>query len=120
MLQVRTLVRQEMASALERCDVLVCPVAPTPAYRLGEKVANPLTMYKGDLMTVNINLAGLPAVSLPCGLTTAAVGGGLSLPVGIQFIGRAFGEADLLRIAHIFEISGGGIGQQRPQVHASG
>ena len=94
--QVRTLVAMEMNKALASHDVLLCPTAPTPAYRLGENTKDPLSMYKGDLMTVNVNLAGLPAVVVPCG----SVDG---LPVGVQLIGRAFGEADMLHIAHVFE-----------------
>lgn len=102
--QVRTLVARGMAAALERCDALVCPAAPTTAYRLGEKSADPLAMYKGDLMTVNVNLAGLPAVVLPCGTDG-------DLPVGLQLIGRAFGEADLLGMAHVYEATAGtGVG----------
>ena len=109
--QVRTLVGREMATALSSYDALLCPTAPTPAYRLGEKTTDPLSMYKGDLMTVNVNLAGLPAVVLPCGMVAAAAGDGgengndttVSLPVGLQMIGKSFGEADLLRLAHIYE-----------------
>ena len=110
--QVRTLVGREMATALSSYDALLCPTAPTPAYRLGEKTTDPLSMYKGDLMTVNVNLAGLPAVVLPCGMVAAAAAGDggengidttVSLPVGLQMIGKSFGEADLLRLAHIYE-----------------
>lgn len=89
-----------MEAALGDADVLLCPAAPTPAYRLGEKTKDPLAMYKGDLMTVNLNLAGLPAITVPCG--TAQVDG-KALPVGLQFIGRAFGEADLIGVAHAVE-----------------
>ncbi|KAL4519381.1 hypothetical protein Ndes2526A_g00468 [Nannochloris sp. 'desiccata'] len=102
--QVRTLIAREMSAALNSCDALICPVAPTPAYKVGEKTTDPLAMYKGDLMTVNVNLAGLPAVVLPCGVVSD---GGESLPVGLQMIGKAFGEADLLYLAHVYEQTAG-------------
>lgn len=98
--QVRTLITREMSAALDDCDALLCPTAPTPAYKLGEKTSDPLAMYKGDLMTVNVNLSGLPAVSMPCGRVCVD---GIELPIGMQLIGRAFGEEDLLSIAHIYE-----------------
>ncbi|KAG1673670.1 hypothetical protein FOA52_010538 [Chlamydomonas sp. UWO 241] len=100
--QVRSLVRSEMTSMLTTYDVLLTPAAPTPAYRLGEKTTDPLEMYKGDLMTVNINLAGLPAIVVPCGYTQASAGSP-PLPLGVQMIGRAFGEAELLEVAHVYE-----------------
>ncbi|GLC34522.1 hypothetical protein PLESTB_001252100 [Pleodorina starrii] len=106
--QVRTLVQQEMTAALSSYDALLTPTAPSPAYRLGEKSADPLAMYKGDLMTVNVNLAGLPAIVLPAGYMAAAGAaaapeGGPQLPIGMQLIGRAFDEAGLLRLAHVYE-----------------
>ncbi|GFR42442.1 hypothetical protein Agub_g3349 [Astrephomene gubernaculifera] len=110
--QVRTLVQREMSGALQRCDALLTPTAPTPAYRLGEKASDPLAMYKGDLMTVNVNLAGLPAIVLPAGYVRvpagaaagdAAAGEGVQLPIGMQLIGRAFDEAGLLQLAHVYE-----------------
>ena len=102
--QVRTLVGREMTTALASFDALICPAAPSPAYRVGEKTTDPLAMYKGDLMTVNVNLAGLPAVVLPCGTMEEQ---GDTLPVGLQMIGKAFGEGDLLQIAHIYEQTAG-------------
>lgn len=86
--------------ALSTFDVLISPTAPTPAYKLGEKVSDPLAMYKGDLMTINLNLSGLPAVVVPCGFAQEE---GKSLPVGLQLTGPMFGEAAMLEIAHIFE-----------------
>lgn len=115
--QVRTLVQQEMGAALQRCDVLVCPTAPTPAYKVGEKTSDPLEMYKGDVMTVNLNLAGLPAVVVPCGFAQGGEGG-QQLPVGLQIIGRMFGEAQLLRVAHAFEQTACIAGARRPAVCA--
>ncbi|KAK9829343.1 hypothetical protein WJX72_005273 [[Myrmecia] bisecta] len=99
--QVRTLVRSEMNRALEQCDALLSPVAPTPAYKIGEVADDPLQMYKGDLMTINVNLAGLPAIAFPCGFDTVTAAH--KLPVGLQLIGRAFGEADIIQMAHVFE-----------------
>jgi aspartyl-tRNA(Asn)/glutamyl-tRNA(Gln) amidotransferase subunit A len=104
---VRTLVQREMEAALARFDALLSPAAPTPAYVIGEKATNPLEMYKGDVMTVNLNLAGLPAVVLPCGFSDAPGGG--RLPVGMQLAGRMFGEADLLALAHAFEQTAGAL-----------
>lgn len=94
--QVRTLVSKEMEDSLSKYDLLLSPVAPNCAFKIGEKTKDPLEMYKGDLMTVNVNLSGLPALSLPAG----KLGG---LPVGIQLIGRAFDEATLLRVGNVFE-----------------
>ncbi|KAF8071079.1 hypothetical protein HT031_001161 [Scenedesmus sp. PABB004] len=105
--QVRTLVADEMGAALARFDVLLCPAAPTVAYGLGEKAADPLAMYKGDLMTVNLNLSGLPAVVVPCGFAPAEGAPGGALPVGMQLVGRMFGEQQLLRVAHAYEQTAG-------------
>ncbi|EFJ09029.1 hypothetical protein SELMODRAFT_269599 [Selaginella moellendorffii] len=98
--QVRTLIQQDFKKALEDGHILVSPVAPSPAFKIGEKVLDPLSMYLGDLMTVNVNMAGLPALSLPCGLIEDE---GSKLPVGLQLIGNAFEEEELLRVGHIFE-----------------
>jgi aspartyl-tRNA(Asn)/glutamyl-tRNA(Gln) amidotransferase subunit A len=94
--QVRTLVRQDFTSAFERFDVIVGPTSPTVAFKVGERVDNPLAMYLSDLYAVSANLAGLPAISVPCGLADG-------LPVGLQFIGPALGEATILRAAHAYE-----------------
>ena len=112
--RVRTLIRREMTAALAGCDALLTPAAPTTSYALGAKTADPLSMYVGDLTTVNVNLAGLPAIALPWGLAPppeaeaaggAAAGVAGRLPVGVQLIGRDFGEAALLRIAHVCEVT---------------
>jgi aspartyl-tRNA(Asn)/glutamyl-tRNA(Gln) amidotransferase subunit A len=95
-LRVRTLIRRDFDAAFERFDALLGPVTPTPAFRLGEKVDDPLQMYLSDVYTVPVNLAGLPGISVPCGF----VGG---LPVGLQVIGRAFDEQTVLNVAHAFE-----------------
>ena len=106
----RAAVAREMASALAGCALLLSPVAPTTAYRLGEKLGgkggeDALGMFLGDLMTVNVNLAGLPALSLPAGFAPPAEGGEGRLPVGVQLIGRRFGELEMLRVAHVLEVT---------------
>ena len=95
--QVRTLIAQDYARAFEHVDVMAMPTCPTPAFRLGEKIDDPLQMYLADVFTVSANLTGLPAVSVPCGLTPHR------LPIGLQLIGRAFDEERVLRVAHAYE-----------------
>jgi aspartyl-tRNA(Asn)/glutamyl-tRNA(Gln) amidotransferase subunit A len=95
--QVRTLIRGDYDRAFERVDVVAMPTSPTPAFRIGERVEDPLQMYLGDVFTVSANLAGLPALSVPCGFTAAR------LPVGLQLTGRLFDEATLLRIGDAYE-----------------
>lgn len=96
-LEVRTLIKREFERVLQTCDMILAPVAPTTAYRLGEKTGDPLQMYLGDIYTVPVNIAGLPALSLPCGKDAEG------LPIGMQLIGRAFGEAELYQAAYAFE-----------------
>ncbi len=98
-LKVRTLVKQDFDRAFQQVDVLVTPTAPTQAFKVGEKVNDPLAMYLEDVCTVPINLAGVPAISLPCGFA-----GGL--PVGVQIIGKPLDEATVLRAAYALEQSG--------------
>lgn len=93
--QMRTLIRQDYQAAFEQCDVIVTPTAPTPAFRFGEN-SDPLQMYLRDLYTIPANLAGLPGISVPCGMVDG-------LPVGIQFVGRPFDEKTLLQIAYAYE-----------------
>jgi aspartyl-tRNA(Asn)/glutamyl-tRNA(Gln) amidotransferase subunit A len=95
--QVRTLIRMDFQKAFECCDALVTPVAPTTAFRIGEKVDDPLTMYLSDIFTISVNLAGLPALVVPCGVD------GAGLPIGLQLIGRPFDEPTLLRVGHAYE-----------------
>jgi aspartyl-tRNA(Asn)/glutamyl-tRNA(Gln) amidotransferase subunit A len=95
--QVRTLIRRDYDRAFERVDVVAMPTSPVPAFRLGEKVADPLQMYLVDVFTVSANLTGLPAISVPCGFTAAR------LPIGLQLTGRRFDEATLLRVADAYE-----------------
>ena len=99
-LQVRTLIQREFDRALEGRDLILAPVAPTTAYRIGEKMSDPLQMYLGDVCTVPVNIAGLPALSLPCGEDRDG------LPVGMQLIGKAYSETLLYRAGYAFEQAG--------------
>jgi aspartyl-tRNA(Asn)/glutamyl-tRNA(Gln) amidotransferase subunit A len=101
-LQVRTLVRQDYERAFETVDVVAMPTSPIPPFALGEKTGDPLQMYLADIFTVSANLAGLPAISVPCGLSPAAAGSP-PLPIGLQLTGRAFDEATVLRAADAYE-----------------
>ncbi len=95
--KVRTLIKRDFDLAFTEVDALLTPTAPSPAFRLGEKVTDPLQMYLSDIYTNSVNLAGLPAISVPCGFTANG------LPVGLQLIGPAFGEDRLLTIAYAYE-----------------
>jgi aspartyl-tRNA(Asn)/glutamyl-tRNA(Gln) amidotransferase subunit A len=94
--KARTLLRQEFDRAMAQFDALVCPTAPTPAFRIGELVSDPLAMKLMDVLTIPVNLTGLPALSVPCGFVEG-------LPVGLQIIGKPFDEATLLRIGYTYE-----------------
>ena len=95
--RVRTLIRRDFARAFESCDLLATPTTPGPAWPIGERIDDPLRMYLDDVFTVSVNLAGLPAISLPCGF------GGDGLPTGLQLIGPALGEETLLRAADAYQ-----------------
>ena len=95
--KVRTLIKQDFTDAFGKCDLILTPTAPSAAFGLGDKTADPLSMYLNDVLTIPVNLAGLPGISVPAGFT----GGGL--PIGLQLIGRAFDEATVLRAAHAYE-----------------
>ena len=101
-LQVRALVRADYDRVLEKCDVILSPVAPTVAYKLGEKSQNPLEMYMGDAYSVPVNVAGIPALALPCGT------GEGNMPVGLQLMGKPFSEALLYRVGAALEDDMGG------------
>jgi len=98
--KVRTLIRREFEAAFQKYDVLLTPVTPTPAFRLGEKVDDPLAMYYNDVFTLPVNIAGLPGASVPAGFVEAD---GATLPVGLQVLARPFDEVSLLRVAHAYE-----------------
>ena len=99
-LQVRSLIRKEFTEVFEKCNFIISPVAPTVAYRIGEKVHDSLQMYMGDVYSVPVNIAGIPALTLPCGL------GEGNMPVGMQLIGPAFSESVLYRAGYAFENRG--------------
>lgn len=99
--KVRSLIAGDFADAFQKVDAIVTPTAPTPAFRLGEKTADPLQMYLADIYTVTGSLAGIPGISVPCGKTK------VGLPVGMQIFGRHFDEAGVLQLAHAFEQAGG-------------
>ncbi|MFI5098410.1 MAG: Asp-tRNA(Asn)/Glu-tRNA(Gln) amidotransferase subunit GatA [Candidatus Acidiferrales bacterium] len=99
--KVRALIAQDFREAFQKVDVIVTPTSPVPAFKLGERVNDPLQMYLADIYTVTGSLAGLPGISVPCG----RIGG--KLPVGLQVFGPAFGEARVLQLAHAFEQAGG-------------
>jgi aspartyl-tRNA(Asn)/glutamyl-tRNA(Gln) amidotransferase subunit A len=96
-LKVRRLIKQDFDKAFEGCDVIMGPTAPTPAFRVGEKAADPLAMYLSDIYTIGANLAGIPGISVPCGFTRGG------LPIGLQILAPAFQEEKLLRVARMHE-----------------
>ncbi len=96
--KIRTLIVEDFRRAFQRYDVLVSPTSPTPAFALGEKVEDPLAMYLSDVCTIPVNLAGIPAISMPCGLEDG-------LPVGLQIMGRVLEETTLLRVASALEVA---------------
>ena len=96
-LKVRRLIRNDFDAAFRDVDVLIGPTSPTAAFKLGEKTADPLAMYLSDIYTITANLAGIPGLSIPCGLTRSG------LPIGLQLLAPAFAEETLLRTARVFE-----------------
>jgi len=94
--KVRTLIKQDFEKVFEQYDVIIGPTAPTPAFKLGENTRDPLTMYANDILTIPVNLAGVPAISVPCGFDKG-------LPLGLQIIGRHFDESTVYKVAHAFE-----------------
>lgn len=96
--KVRTLIRQDFLKAFEQVDAIVTPTSPTAAFKAGEKVNDPLQMYLSDVFTLSCNLAGICGISVPCGMTASP-----RLPIGLQLLGKPFGEAAVLRIAHAYE-----------------
>jgi aspartyl-tRNA(Asn)/glutamyl-tRNA(Gln) amidotransferase subunit A len=99
-LKVRALIKRDFDEAFKQCDVILCPTSPLPAFKIGEKSGgDPLQMYLCDVFTVTCNIAGIPGISLPCGFTT----GDKPLPIGLQLLGPAFAEENLLRAARMYE-----------------
>lgn len=97
--QVRTLMKNDFEEAFQKVDVIIAPTAPTPAFRIGEKTEDPLQMYLSDIHTIPVNLAGIPAITIPCGFSRD------TLPIGLQIMGKHFDEGKLLRVAYAFEQS---------------
>src|SRR5205814_4955748 len=96
-LKVRRLIKQDLDRAFGECDVILGPTSPTPAFKIGERSADPLAMYLSDIYTISANLAGLPGISIPCGFTKTG------LPIGLQILAAPFAEEKLLRIARMHE-----------------
>ena len=95
--KVRALVKEDFAEAFDKCDAIMTPTAPTTAFRIGEKVQDPVQMYLSDIFTISVNLGGFPGLSLPCGFNAAG------LPIGLQIIGKHFDETTVLRLAYAYE-----------------
>lgn len=98
--KVRTLIRRDFLKAFEQVDAILTPTTPTPAFKIGEKADDPLQMYLSDIFTISANLAGICGISVPCGFTREP-----KLPLGLQLLGKPFGEETLLRLAHAYEQS---------------
>jgi aspartyl-tRNA(Asn)/glutamyl-tRNA(Gln) amidotransferase subunit A len=94
--QVRTLIKKDFEDVFENYDVIIGPTTPTPAFKIGEKTSDPMTMYANDILTIPVNLAGVPGISVPCGLSNG-------LPLGLQIIAKHFDESTIYRVAHAFE-----------------
>lgn len=106
--KVRTLIKRDFDQVFEKYDVVIGPTAPTTAFRIGSQTDNPLTMYLNDILTIPVNLAGIPAISVPCGFSDG-------MPVGLQIIGKALDESTILRVAHAYE-QHTDFHKQRPQL----
>ncbi len=95
--KVRTLIKRDIENALSECDLLITPVSPTPAFKIGEKMDDPLELYLSDIYTISVNMAGIPAISIPCGTSSDG------LPIALQILGRPFEEDTILRVAYAAE-----------------
>jgi aspartyl-tRNA(Asn)/glutamyl-tRNA(Gln) amidotransferase subunit A len=98
--KVRALIRQDFAQAFEKVDAIVCPTSPTPAFKLGERTSDPLSMYLADVFTLAANIAGICGLSVPCGFVERH---GKKLPVGLQVLGKELNESTLLQIGYAYE-----------------
>jgi aspartyl-tRNA(Asn)/glutamyl-tRNA(Gln) amidotransferase subunit A len=96
--KVRTLIRNDFLKAFETVDAIITPTSPTAAFKIGEKSDDPLQMYLSDIFTISCNLAGICGISLPCGFTKNP-----KLPIGLQILGKPFGEETMLKLAHAYE-----------------
>ncbi|MEW6171071.1 MAG: Asp-tRNA(Asn)/Glu-tRNA(Gln) amidotransferase subunit GatA [Candidatus Omnitrophota bacterium] len=96
-LKVRTLIKNDFANAFKECDCILTPTNPSPAFKIGERLSDPLTMYLSDIYTISVNLAGIPAISIPCGFTKN------KLPIGMQLLSKSFNEEMLFRVAYTYE-----------------
>ena len=109
--KVRTLIKKDFDEVFKKCDLILCPTSPVPAFKIGEKIDDPLTMYLTDAYTMPVNLAGLPGLSINCGFTKDD-----NLPIGLQIIGRAFEEEKILRTAYNFETHLNSSGYKKPKI----
>jgi aspartyl-tRNA(Asn)/glutamyl-tRNA(Gln) amidotransferase subunit A len=100
--KVRTLIRDDFTRAFEKCDAIVCPTSPEPAFKAGDRTDDPLKMYLADIFTIAANLAGICGISIPCGFATLD---GKRLPIGLQLLGKSFTETQLLQVAYAYEQS---------------
>ena len=107
--KTRTLIREDFNRAFDQVDAILTPTSPTAAFKFGEKSEDPISMYLSDIYTISTNLAGLPAISVPCGFTKS------NLPIGMQLIGKAFDETNLLKIAHTYD-SNHNFGRKSPEL----
>lgn len=107
--QVRTLIKQDFSKAFEKCDMILSPVAPTPAFKIGEKTGDPLTMYLSDIFTISTNLAGIPGISVPCGYSKDG------MPIGLQLQAGHFREETLFKTAYVFE-KAAGLEKRKPAI----
>jgi aspartyl-tRNA(Asn)/glutamyl-tRNA(Gln) amidotransferase subunit A len=95
--KVRTLIKNDLDEVFKDCDVIMTPTSPTVAFKVGEKISDPLSMYLSDIYTITANLAGIPAISVPCGFSKSG------LPIGLQLMGRVFDEEMLFRVSYTYE-----------------
>jgi aspartyl-tRNA(Asn)/glutamyl-tRNA(Gln) amidotransferase subunit A len=96
-LKVRRKIREDFDAVFKEYDCLLTPTSPTPAFKIGEKIEDPLSMYMSDVFTIPVNLAGIPAISIPCGLSSKG------LPIGLQFLAKPFDEETLFKVAYTYE-----------------
>ncbi|HIA32237.1 MAG TPA: Asp-tRNA(Asn)/Glu-tRNA(Gln) amidotransferase subunit GatA, partial [Nitrospinaceae bacterium] len=98
--KVRTLIKQDFENAFEQCDVVIAPNSPITAFKLGERVSDPIKMYLSDIYTISANLAGIPGISIPCG--TSKKNG---MPIGLQLMSKHFDEESLITVGHNFQLN---------------